>query len=351
MRAPGNQRDFCASAADTLKGGHPAPYGVPALAGTVLPLEGGSIRCKIQNEVACDRLKPGLHTLHKPTPVVESGPFSFRDQIFGLKPGLRAFTLLELLIVLAIIGFLSAIALPHLRGLTRSNVMAGANEQLLGDLALARQRAINSRSVVCIVFMPAVDPNSAPYSSNPNLQNQILLRQYTSYTLFAERSVGDQPGRPFKRYLREWKALPDGVFLATNKFSVNYAFTNANGEMLSVLQFDYKDFPYPTNDSPNTLSLAYIAFDPQGHMISFDAQGNIHPYKSNPNRPGGIDKCVIPLARGSIFLDRDPVTRDYRWVPAQPSESGGNNSQDPNSYNQIVIDTFTGRAVVDRRSL
>src|SRR5437762_1411256 len=69
-----------------------------------------------------------------------------------------AFTLLELLIVLAIIGFLSAMALPHLKGLTRSNVMGSANQQLLDDIALARQRAINGRTVVCMVFMPPVDP-------------------------------------------------------------------------------------------------------------------------------------------------------------------------------------------------
>ena len=38
-------------------------YGVPALAGKVLFLEGGPRHLEIQGETASDRLKPGLHTL------------------------------------------------------------------------------------------------------------------------------------------------------------------------------------------------------------------------------------------------------------------------------------------------
>jgi len=40
-----------------------AAYGVPALAGNVLPFEGGMISCETQGESPSDRLKPGLHTL------------------------------------------------------------------------------------------------------------------------------------------------------------------------------------------------------------------------------------------------------------------------------------------------
>jgi hypothetical protein len=38
-------------------------FGVPALAGKVLPFEGGSKHLEIHGETASDRLKPGLHTL------------------------------------------------------------------------------------------------------------------------------------------------------------------------------------------------------------------------------------------------------------------------------------------------
>ena len=112
----------------------------------------------------------------------------------------RAFTLLELLIVLAILGLLTSVALPHLKGLTRSNIMASANEQLLNDLALARQRAINGRSVVCVVFMPPVADQSLYSFLASTQQNQLLPWQYTAYALFAERTAGDQPGRPAKKY-------------------------------------------------------------------------------------------------------------------------------------------------------
>jgi len=52
-----------------------------------------------------------------------------------------------------IIALLSVIALPAIRGMTRSNTMSSANRQLLDDIALARQRAINERSIVHIVFV------------------------------------------------------------------------------------------------------------------------------------------------------------------------------------------------------
>src|ERR1039458_9191751 len=45
------------------KRGFAAVYGVPALAGKMLPLHGGSKLLEIHDETASDRLKPGLHTL------------------------------------------------------------------------------------------------------------------------------------------------------------------------------------------------------------------------------------------------------------------------------------------------
>jgi len=249
-----------------------------------------------------------------------------------------AFTLLELLIVLAIIGFLSAMALPHIGGLTRSNVMAGANEQLLGDLALARQRAINGRSAVYMVFMPTNDPTVLKTFLSTTQVNQTLAWQYTGYTLFADRSVGDQPGRPFKRYLTGWKSLPDGVFIATYKFFNPYYSNVYNGVLKQVLEFDYGDFPYPTSDSPNSLTFPYIKFDAQGRIDSPTIKAHT-----------GVDNCIIPLARGSILLYTDPNTGILQPYP--PVEKPANNSTDTNTFNHIEIDAATGRAHLDRRTL
>src|SRR5689334_2236254 len=63
-------------------------------------------------------------------------------------------TIMELLIVISIIALLSALAVPAIKALTRSNTISSANRQLLDDIALARQRAINERSIVHIVFVP-----------------------------------------------------------------------------------------------------------------------------------------------------------------------------------------------------
>src|SRR5437016_10103978 len=65
-----------------------------------------------------------------------------------------AFTLIELLVVMAIIGLLATIGLPALKGFGKGTGMAGAQRQLLDDLALARLRAISGRTTIYMVFVP-----------------------------------------------------------------------------------------------------------------------------------------------------------------------------------------------------
>src|SRR5437868_5581704 len=87
-------------------------------------------------------------------------------------------TVLELLIVIAIITLLSALAVPAIRALTRSNTISSANRQLLDDIALARQRAINEHSIVHLLF---VQTNVMTLSSNTKTpQNtRVLLNLMT----------------------------------------------------------------------------------------------------------------------------------------------------------------------------
>ena len=51
---------------------------------------------------------------------------------------LLAFTLIEMLLVITIIGLLAGIGLPHLKGWGESNAMTTATRQLMDDLSLAR---------------------------------------------------------------------------------------------------------------------------------------------------------------------------------------------------------------------
>jgi hypothetical protein len=57
----------------------------------------------------------------------------------------------------------------------------------------------------------------------------------------------------------------------------------------------------------------------------------------------------IPLARGSIFYSRDPVTGNYVNQPADVQENPLNNSVV--SSNVIHIEWLTGRAKVERQEV
>ncbi len=246
-----------------------------------------------------------------------------------------AFTIIELMVVIAIIGVLAAITLPAIRGMTKSNSMIAANRQLLDDIAYARQRAIADHTTVYMIFVPPNIINLLNFPTNSldtvAVKQYINLYggQYTTYAFLSVRSVGEQPGRATPRYLTGWRSLPNGVFIATNKFDI-FAAPPALQPFRAFPALNTFPFPLATNLVTGNMAIPYIGFDYLGRLVTQRDE-------------------YIPLARGSIFYPRDPVTGNYINQPADVQENPLNNSV--TSSNVVHIEWLTGRARVERQEV
>jgi prepilin-type N-terminal cleavage/methylation domain-containing protein len=249
----------------------------------------------------------------------------------------HAFTIVELLVVIAIIGALTAISLPAIKGIAQSHTVNSASRQLLDDIGLARQYAIHNRAVVHVLFVPPSITNLFPIAANtPQLPKRLMGGIYSSYAIYAERTVGDQPGQPRPRYLSKWKSLPDGMFIAPREFTDldwkdwDAVATTPLGR--PFLWDTLTKFPFPTLTNA-AVQLPHIAFNPNGGLMIEDDVGQ---------RQFPRDE-VIELARGSILSARDP---NGNLIYFDVRESPPNNSV--NNYNRIRIDGLTGRAHLER---
>jgi prepilin-type N-terminal cleavage/methylation domain-containing protein len=254
----------------------------------------------------------------------------------------RAFTLLEMLVVITIIGLLSTIGLVAVKGMTKSNTMMAANRQLLDDFSYARQRAISDHTTVYVVFIPPyiVNQTTYPLTGNTAIDNAITnlyTAQCTTYAMLSLRSVGDQPGTTSPHYLTAWRTLPNGVYIATNKFSMvgNYApmFTND------------VPFPFPFATNNAAYYLPYLSFNYLGQLV--DSSGNL--LNSSQHE-------FIQLVRGGVYYSAgNPPPAEYLETPKGNGYYAGynttpalNNQVLPGAeaYDEIRIDPLTGKARV-----
>ena len=275
----------------------------------------------------------------------------------------RAFTLIELLAVITILGIIAGLAVPALKQLGQSNGNIGASQQLIADVGRARQLAMADHTTVYMIF---VKTNfwMAPGFATPNswwfqltgARNTVAMtvatnlcdKQLTGYTFVSLRSAGDQPGRVTARYLAPWQNLPAGTFIAAQKFQSSNTTFNISGYDPNIQIHGFRSLantiPFPTEDSPKSpaLSIPYIAFNYLGQLTDGQNLADRDEY--------------IPLARGSVSPAINPATKalilestsnggSASISETPPGNSGiGNNSL---SYNIVHIDRLTGRATLE----
>jgi prepilin-type N-terminal cleavage/methylation domain-containing protein len=262
--------------------------------------------------------------------------------------GMRAFTLLELLTVIAIIGILASIILPTIHGF-RPNPGAVAASQLLGDVGRARQLAISQRTTVYMVFLPTnffADPNfgSAVWTpAETERAKRLFDKQVIGYTFIALRSLGNQPGRPVPHYLSPWRSLPDGTFIPLEKFlprTQSFTISTGSPPVISMRIYGFQrtnNIPFPSEETAQVsvnnpyINLPYIAFDYRGQLTS------------------GQDE-FLPISQGSVIIPRDPVTGlGKQALPTVVETPPGNTTN--SSFNVVSIDWLTGRAHIERQEI
>ena len=261
-------------------------------------------------------------------------------------PGRRsAFTLIEMLVVIAVIGIVAAVSLPALKNMQKSDAAAAATRQMLDDVARARQFAISQRTTVYMVFVPADFWNApgysaATFSAREKIEiTNMLSRQLIGYNFISLREVGDQPGQFHPKFQTEWRTLPDGMFIPTFKFYPPAApgYTTiydppkpaaGAAPVFDVYGFGTVGLPFPFAESTFSLPVPCIAFDNLGQLVS------------------QRDEEIIPLARGRAIMPLDKSKQPYQGLP-EFTELPASNSV--SAFNLVVIEKLTGRAHIERQ--
>lgn len=159
----------------------------------------------------------------------------------------RAFTLIELMVVVGLIGLIMMFAIPAFQGADQGGRVRAAVFQLNTTINLARQTAITSRQNVHILF-----PTNAATAST-----DLSLVPYASYAVYGERD----------HYLGEWRKLPSGVVF-DGRFTrgsesgpqIRNIFMQTTTNYTKTVRFPY------TSDSNNFERIVALTYRPDGAL-------------------------------------------------------------------------------------
>ena len=266
-----------------------------------------------------------IHKIHSHKDLQQTGDSFMRPG--NLK---EAFTLIEILVVVTIIGLISALSLPALKGFGQGNLVNTVSRQLIDDINYARQKAISDRCNVYILFITTniyLERNdfqsqlSLASMSIPTVERQSFLQksrrmwtnlvqqQYTAYAIYADRTVGDQPSHKHARYLTEWKTLPEGVMFYPDKMATEASMSQIEWMQIKTNRFQRQEAPlmkmnfhFPDAMGPEMM-FPYIGFNYLGELI-FQWQEHNSVNASKMSVPMEYYYETIPLIKASGFYSQ-----------------------------------------------
>jgi uncharacterized protein (TIGR02596 family) len=206
---------------------------------------------------------------------------------------LHSFTLVEMLVVLAIIGILTVISVPAITSVVRSSGLTTGGASVMSEIDLARQTAMARNCQVEFRFYKLPD-SGAPAGSSPTV--------YRAFQIFSLDDDGSQTN-----------AVTKVVFLPANIIITN-------SDTLSSL------LPSTPSDPP--------------YAVSGSAAGNpLGPY--SPPSYSYMDFHF--RANGSTDLNPDSASTWFVTLVNEHDSSSGANGL-PANFFTIQVDPLTGRA-------
>jgi prepilin-type N-terminal cleavage/methylation domain-containing protein len=211
-------------------------------------------------------------------------PRHFRIPEASTPPGSPAFSLVELLMVVAIMAILMGIGFAFAPGLLRSSAMSGSLSQVASALSLARSEAIRTRQPIYFVLAPT---------------NSLDERSYRSYSILQ----GNRNDTNTFAYLSRWEKLPQPILFRPDVVP-------ASNQMKTM------SFPYPTNGGA-LRPMSYICFQGDGGLNE-----NWHPVGEMPR---------VPLQAGVRLGNSDAPTFQGDYI-----------------QNEVAVRRITGKVLVER---
>ena len=220
----------------------------------------------------------------------------------------RGFTLLELLLVVAIMVILIGLTVPAVSNFRSANLLSASGEKVVNLLNLARQNSMSRNTMTAFVMI--TDPTLAnPYRSFALLELVPL-------------SSGTPPATRTWKQISNWETLPDGV-IVDPAWPSNVAQSLADSStQASHLPASMAITPFAYGGE-NVDSYRYVIFMPTGGLFL----------------NGSSSFVQIQLVEG--FLPQGSGTPTYTKPATGPGGSWAN-------YYRISTLAATGRVKIDR---